>query len=333
MPGDLVRVGPGDQVVADGTLEQSDGLELDESILSGESRPVARRVGEEVRSGSFAADGVGAYTVTAVGAQSYASRLTGEARSFRHPRSPLERSLNLLLFILVGAMVPLALTLGYSLWHRHTPLHTAVPTSVAAVVTLVPEGLVLLTSLTFAVAAMRMARRGALAQQLNAIESLASVDIVCLDKTGTLTEPALRVAGLVGPESLAERAGPLRGVGDGAERDARGNRDRVPGGVGERRRAAAVHVAATLRRPADRRRRLRPRRAGALHARRPRGTGRRARPERVAASSRSAQPNELDDAASLGHRARPARRTPATRGATDGRVVPQARRPLEGALR
>ncbi len=207
VPGDLVRIGPGDQVVADGTLEQSDGLELDESILSGESRPVARSVGDGIRSGSFAADGVGAYTVTAVGEQSYASRLTGEARSFRHPRSPLERTLNLLLFILVGAMVPLALALGYSLWHRHASLHTAVPTSVAAVVTLVPEGLVLLTSLTFAVAAMRMARRGALAQQLNAIESLASVDVVCLDKTGTLTEPALRVTELVGPESLADDLG------------------------------------------------------------------------------------------------------------------------------
>ena len=121
--GDLVRIGPGDQIVADGTLQQSEGLEVDESILSGESRPVARRTGDEVRSGSFAADGVGAYTVTAVGAQSYASRLTGEARSFRHPRSPLERSLNLVLFILVGAMVPLAVTLGYSLWHRHTPIH------------------------------------------------------------------------------------------------------------------------------------------------------------------------------------------------------------------
>jgi len=207
VPGDLVRIGPGDQVVADGTLEQSDGLEVDESILSGESRPVARRTGDEVRSGSFAADGVGAYTVTAVGAQSYASRLTGEARSFRHPRSPLERSLNLVLFILVGAMVPLAVTLGYSLWHRNTPIHTAVPTAVAAVVTLVPEGLVLLTSLTFAVAAARMARRGALAQQLNAIESLASVDVICLDKTGTLTEPALRVTELVGPETLAGELG------------------------------------------------------------------------------------------------------------------------------
>ncbi|HEX6763176.1 MAG TPA: HAD-IC family P-type ATPase [Gaiellaceae bacterium] len=207
VPGDLVRVGPGDQVVADGTLAQSDGLEIDESILSGESRAVARRKGEEVRSGSFVADGVGAYVVEAVGAQSYALRLTGQARSFRHPRSPLERTLNLLLFILVAVMLPLAAALGYSLWHRHTPVSTAVPTAVAAVVTLVPEGLVLLMSLTFAVAAIRMARRGALAQQLNAIESLASVDVVCLDKTGTLTEPALRVAGLVGPESLADDLG------------------------------------------------------------------------------------------------------------------------------
>jgi cation-transporting ATPase E len=201
--GDLVRIAPGDQVVADGTLEQADDLRLDESILTGESRPVARQAGDEVRSGSFAVEGLGAYTVTAVGEESYAARLTGEARSFRHPRSPLERALNRLLLVLVAVMVPLGVALGYALWHRQEPLHTAVPTSVAAVVTLVPEGLVLLASLTYAVAALRMARRGALAQQLNAIESFASVDVVCIDKTGTLTEPALRVAGLVGPESLA----------------------------------------------------------------------------------------------------------------------------------
>jgi P-type E1-E2 ATPase len=205
--GDLVRVGPGDQVVADGTIEHAETLRLDESILTGESEPVARQPGEDVRSGSFAVEGVGAYTVTAVGAQSYAARLTGEARSFRHPRSPLERALNQLLFVLVAVLVPLGVALGYALWHRHTPLHTAVPTSVAAVVTLVPEGLILLASLTYTVAALRMARRGALAQQLNAIESLASVDVVCLDKTGTLTEPALRVAELVGPDALADELG------------------------------------------------------------------------------------------------------------------------------
>ena len=205
--GDLVQIGPGDQVVADGTLEQADSLRLDESILTGESRTVERSEGEDVRSGSFAVEGAGAYLVTAVGEQSYAARLTGEARSFRHPRSPLERALNRLLFVLVAVLVPLGVALGYALWHRHAPLRTAVPTSVAAVVTLVPEGLVLLVSLTFAVAALRMARRGALVQQLNAIESLASVDVVCLDKTGTLTESALRVVGLVGPDSLRTELG------------------------------------------------------------------------------------------------------------------------------
>ena len=205
--GDLVRVGPGDQIVADGTIEQAETLRLDESILTGESEPVARQPGEGVRSGTFAIEGVAAYTVTAVGPQSYAARLTGEARSFRHPRSPLEQALNRLLFVLVAVLLPLGVALGYALWHRRAPLHTAVPTSVAAVVTLVPEGLILLASLTYAVAALRMARRGALAQQLNAIESLASVDVVCLDKTGTLTEPALRVAELVGPDALADELG------------------------------------------------------------------------------------------------------------------------------
>jgi P-type E1-E2 ATPase len=205
--GDLLRLAPGDQIVADGHLTEADALRLDEAVLTGEADPVPRDVGDEVRSGSFAVEGIGAYVVSAVGDDSYASRLTGEARSFRHPRSPLERALNRLLFVLVGVMVPLGVALGYALWHRHAPLDTAVPTSVAAVVTLVPEGLILLASLTYAVAAVRMARRGALAQQLNAIESLASVDVICLDKTGTLTEPALRVAEIVGPPSFAGELG------------------------------------------------------------------------------------------------------------------------------
>jgi len=205
--GDLVRTQAGDQLVADGLLEQAEGLRLDESILTGESQPVARANGEAVRSGSFVVEGFGSFTVTAAGAASYAARITGEARTFRHPRSPLERALNRLLLALVGVMVPLGAVLGYALWERHTPLRTAVPTAVAAVVTMVPEGLILLTSLTYAVAALRLSRRGALAQQLNAVESLASVDLVCLDKTGTLTEPALRVVGLVGPPELADSLG------------------------------------------------------------------------------------------------------------------------------
>ena len=194
---DVVLLEARDQVVADGILRRSDSLSLDESILTGESAPVVRGAGEEVRSGSFAVEGAGAYDVTAVGQQSYAARLAGQAREFRHPRSPLERAINRLLLILVAVLVPLGIALGWALYRRHTSLHDAVPTTVAAVVTLVPEGLILLASVTYAVAAIRMARRGVLAQQLNAIESLASVDTILLDKTGTLTEARLQVDALV----------------------------------------------------------------------------------------------------------------------------------------
>ncbi|HEY7345356.1 MAG TPA: HAD-IC family P-type ATPase, partial [Gaiella sp.] len=208
--GDLVLLQPGDQLVADGTLETGEGLLLDESILSGESDAVGHGPGDELRSGSFVSEGTGRYTVTAVGDESYAARVTGEARTFRHPRSPLERSMNRLLYVLVGAMIPLGTLLGYALWEREEPISDAVTTAVAAVVTLVPEGLILLVSLTFALAAVRMARRGALTQQLNALESLASVDVICLDKTGTLTEAELRVTEVVptvGSDALGRALG------------------------------------------------------------------------------------------------------------------------------
>src|SRR4029077_10893914 len=105
--GDLVRIQAGDQIVADGRIESASGLSIDESILTGESRPVGRATGEEVRSGSFVAEGIGEFEVTAVGEQSYASKIAGEARSFRHPRSPLQRALNHLVLILVsGVRVP-----------------------------------------------------------------------------------------------------------------------------------------------------------------------------------------------------------------------------------
>ena len=202
--GDIVLLEPGDQVVADGTVQRSDGLALDESILTGETAPVPRSDGEEVRSGSFAVEGGGAYIVTAVGAESYAARLAGEAREFRHPRSPLERAINRLLLILVAVLLPLGAALIWALYRRHTSIHDAVPTTVAAVVTLVPEGLILLTSLTYAVAGVRMARRGALAQQLNAIESLASVDAICIDKTGTLTDARIQVESVVPANGVEE---------------------------------------------------------------------------------------------------------------------------------
>ncbi len=129
VPGDLVLLSPGEQVVADGRVLVANELRLDESILSGESEPARRAAGEEVRSGAFVVEGTGVCEVTAVGAESFAERLTGQARSFRHPRSPLERAINRLLYALVVLVILLGALLGYSLYHRHVPVHTAVATS------------------------------------------------------------------------------------------------------------------------------------------------------------------------------------------------------------
>ncbi|MFI4977264.1 MAG: HAD-IC family P-type ATPase [Solirubrobacterales bacterium] len=202
--GDVALLEPGDQVTADGHLLAAVDLRIDESILTGESEAARRAVGDEVRSGAFVVEGTGAYHVNAVGDDSFAARVTGEARSFRHPRSPLERAVNRLLYVLVALVVGLGALLAYSLYHRHVHLHTAVATSTAGVVSMIPEGLMVLVSLTYAAAAVRMARRGVLAQQLNAIESLASVDIICIDKTGTLTEAALRVVEVLPAPGMTE---------------------------------------------------------------------------------------------------------------------------------
>jgi magnesium-transporting ATPase (P-type) len=195
--GDLVRIGAGDQVPADGDLVRADGLALDESDLTGESEPVVRRVGEQVFSGSFAVEGEGDFEATAVGAESRAAQVTATARAFRHPRSPLEKAMDRLLIVMVGTMVPLGIGLGVSLALRNVSQADAVQTLTAGIVNIVPEGLILLVSLTAAVTAAKMARHGILAQQLNAIESLASVSVMCTDKTGTLTEASLRVVELI----------------------------------------------------------------------------------------------------------------------------------------
>ena len=202
--GDAVRVAPGDQVVADGTVLTADGLALDEANLTGESDLVVRGPGEPVWSGSFAVEGAALFEATAVGADSRAERLSATARAFRHPRSPLERANDRLLLWLVGLSVPLAIGLTVSVFARSGTAATRVQAITAGIVNLVPEGLILLISVTAAVSAFKIAQRGVLAQQLNAIESLASVDLVCTDKTGTLTEPKLRVVGLVAADGTSE---------------------------------------------------------------------------------------------------------------------------------
>lgn len=198
VPGDVVLLEPGDQVVADGELVTATALSLDESVLTGESDAVAKEAGDQVLSGAFCVVGSGAYRVTAVGADSFAERLAAEAKGTRTQLSPLQLDINRILRFIIVVLVPLAVLMILStIWLDFGGAAASVQRVVAALVPLVPEGLVLLASLTFAVAAVRLARLGTLAQQLNAIESLASVDTVCVDKTGTLTENRLEVSGVL----------------------------------------------------------------------------------------------------------------------------------------
>jgi magnesium-transporting ATPase (P-type) len=196
VPGDVVAVEPGDQLVADGEVIASRGMTLDESMLTGEADGVRKGPGERALSGSFCISGSGRYLVDAVREESYAGRLAGEAQAFRHPPSPLQGEVNRVIVACTWAMAPLAALLLITFQLRGTDLVDAAQTATAGLVTLIPEGLVLLMSVTFAVAAVRLARKDTLVQQMSATESLAAVDTICVDKTGTLTDGQLRLLGV-----------------------------------------------------------------------------------------------------------------------------------------
>ena len=186
--GDLCELRAGDQVAADGLLRRVDGLELDESLLTGEAEPVAPGEGDEVLSGSIAVAGRARFQVTRVGADAYARKLATEARRFTVTYSELVSGINQILRYVQWALFPTAVLLAFSQFHVQATTHEAIAGIVAGVVAMVPEGLVLLTSLAFGLAAVTLARRSVLVQELPAVEGLARVDTVLLDKTGTLTE-------------------------------------------------------------------------------------------------------------------------------------------------
>lgn len=193
VPGDVLRVEPGDQIVADGVVVDSRGLTMDESLLTGESDGIRKQSGDRMLSGSFGTAGSGHFEVDAVREHSYAERIAGEAREFRHPPSPLQTEVNRILWATSGLLVPLAIVLLAALSLRNVEFTEAAQTATAGLITLVPEGLVLLMSVTLAVAAVRLARQQTLVQQISATESLAAVDTICVDKTGTLTDGSLRL--------------------------------------------------------------------------------------------------------------------------------------------
>ena len=191
---DVLEVRAGDQVIADGVLVEAVGLELDESLLSGESLAVPKAPGDAVWSGSVVVAGSGTMRVNRVGDEATAQRIQREGRRSSLVRSELVQGNNRLLQLVIWVMVPAGLLLVTSQAVRSgLPVNEAVRGSVAGVGAMVPEGLVLLTSIAFAVGATRLARRRVLVQELAAIEGLARVDVLCIDKTGTLTEPGMQL--------------------------------------------------------------------------------------------------------------------------------------------
>ncbi|MGW0775796.1 HAD-IC family P-type ATPase [Streptomyces sp. NPDC002835] len=195
--GDLVELGPGDKVVVDGEIVEADSLEVDESLLTGEADPVLKQPGDPVMSGSFVVAGGGVFTATKVGREAYAAQLAEEASRFTLVHSELRSGISTILKYVTWMMVPTAIGLIISqLVAKDNNFKDSVARTVGGIVPMIPEGLVLLTSVAFAIGVIRLGRKQCLVQELPAIEGLARVDVVCLDKTGTLTEGGMDVTEL-----------------------------------------------------------------------------------------------------------------------------------------
>jgi cation-transporting P-type ATPase E len=200
---DVLEAAAGDQVVVDGEVLEAAGLEVDESLLTGESETVARRPGDRLLSGSFVAAGSGRYRATKVGREAYAVRLTEEARRFTLASSELRAGVDQILKYVTWALVPTAALLFFSQLRLEHGIRAGLSGAVAGTVAMVPEGLVLLTSVAFAVGVVRLGRRQVLVRELPAVETLARVDVICFDKTGTITAGDLAVQELVAEDDPA----------------------------------------------------------------------------------------------------------------------------------
>ncbi|MGW2286728.1 cation-translocating P-type ATPase [Streptomyces phaeochromogenes] len=195
--GDLIEIGPGDKIVVDGECVEADGLEIDESLLTGEADPVVKQPGDQVMSGSFVVAGGGAFTATKVGREAYAVQLAEEASRFTLVHSELRTGISTILKYVTWMMIPAAIGLAITqLVVKNDDFKASIARAVGGIVPMVPEGLVLLTSVAFAIGVIRLGRKQCLVQELPAIEGLARVDTVCLDKTGTLTEGGMDVTEL-----------------------------------------------------------------------------------------------------------------------------------------
>ncbi|HTX79356.1 MAG TPA: HAD-IC family P-type ATPase [Longilinea sp.] len=189
--GDLLLVHPGDQIVVDGMVSSDCYMDVDESLLTGEADTIPKKTGDTVYSGSFCVHGNGCYVAQKIGADSLANQITQEARAYRHVQTPLQQQINLVVKVLLVIAGYFIVILGISTVVNHITLVRAVMNSVV-IIGLVPNGLFLAIAVAYALGAIRIAGKGALIQETNAIESLSNVDVLCLDKTGTLTTNHLR---------------------------------------------------------------------------------------------------------------------------------------------
>ncbi|WP_194785695.1 HAD-IC family P-type ATPase [Actinomyces haliotis] len=221
---DVLRLRAGEQVPADAEVLQVDGLEVDESILTGESDAVRPEVGDTVMSGTTVTSGSAVVRTTAVGADAYANRLATEARRYSVVRSELQEGTNRILTWISWVIVPVGLLVLWSQMRLDGSVsqslssgqwRVALVAAVASVVGMVPQGLVLLTSVNFATASLKLARQDVLVQELPAVEVLARVDTLCLDKTGTLTTGRITLREVLGADGEPVAPGPDGDTGEG----------------------------------------------------------------------------------------------------------------------
>ncbi|MDQ4131926.1 MAG: cation-translocating P-type ATPase [Actinomycetota bacterium] len=219
---DVVEVGSGDQIPVDGTVLQSQGLEVDESLLTGESEPVGKAAGDEVLSGSFVVAGTARFRATRVGRDAYVGALASQAQVYTIVNSEISRGINQILRWVTWGIFPTAAILVFTQLRSDDNQSDALRGAVAGAVAMVPEGLVLLATMAFAVGVIRLGKQQVLVQQLPAIEVLARVDVFCMDKTGTLTEGHLGVVD-VEPVEGGQREEAVQALGALAAADPRPN--------------------------------------------------------------------------------------------------------------
>ena len=195
---DIVEFSPGNQICADAVVRSGE-LQVNESLVTGEADPIVKRCGDKLRSGSFVVAGIGRAQLTKVGPDSYAARLAAEAKANpKAAKSEMMRSLDKLIKCVGLALVPI----GILLFHQEytvlkLSLQDSMESVVAALVGMIPEGLYLLTSVAMAASALKLTKQRVLVQDMNCIETLARVDVLCVDKTGTITEPKMEVENVV----------------------------------------------------------------------------------------------------------------------------------------